>query len=254
MRTLRLVGAAGAAAALLIAGASPALATENEVGLHQDPPITADDPEFAHETCPPIAADLDGWHFVLPGNSTTFVELRVTFEPGGEQVVTEFGPPTDKHAYVASEPGATLVEASATVEGEPVDFRLSHTCPATEEGTSGTTGGEETTGTTGTTGGEETTGTTGTTGGEESAAVTGGEETTGTTGTSGTTGGEAASGEEGMAASGGESGGEAGGDSGGDLAETGSSTPVAALGAGAALLLAAGGYLALRRRNAARQS
>ncbi|MDT0346971.1 LPXTG cell wall anchor domain-containing protein [Streptomyces litchfieldiae] len=37
-----------------------------------------------------------------------------------------------------------------------------------------------------------------------------------------------------------------------DLAETGSSTPVVPLAAGAAALLGAGGYLALRRRNAAR--
>jgi LPXTG-motif cell wall-anchored protein len=42
------------------------------------------------------------------------------------------------------------------------------------------------------------------------------------------------------------------GQAGGDLADTGSSTPVLALSVGAAALLGAGGYLALRRRNAAR--
>jgi LPXTG-motif cell wall-anchored protein len=69
---------------------------------------------------------------VLPGNSTDFVKLTVTFEPGGQTVVTEFGPPSDKHAYVASLPGAKLTSAVAEVDGGDLElFNLSHTCPST---------------------------------------------------------------------------------------------------------------------------
>ncbi|MGP3969518.1 LPXTG cell wall anchor domain-containing protein [Streptomyces sp. 6N223] len=228
MRTLSLLGMAAASTTVLLATAVPASATdgEQEVGLHQSTPITADDPEFAiGEECTGIPEGSDGWHFVLPGNTTTFVELRVTFEPGGELVVTTFGPPSDKHAYVASEAGATLVEASATVEGEPVNFRLSHTCPASDEETPGEeTPGEETPG-------EETPG-------EE----TPGEETPGEE-----TPGEETPAEETPAPEEGVAGGTTpeGED---DLAETGSGTPVFAIAGGAAALLAVGGYLALRRR------
>jgi LPXTG-motif cell wall-anchored protein len=219
MRTFRLLGTAAASATVLLAStAIPAFATdgEHEARLHQPTPITADDSEFAiGEECTGIPEGQDGWHFVLPGNSTTFVELRVTFEPGGEQVVTSFGPPSDKHAYVASETGAELVEASATVEGEPVDFRLSHTCPASEEEA---TPGEETPG-------EETPG-------EETPA----EETP--MPEEGVAGGTTPQGE--VDAEAGEEG---------DLAETGSSTSVFAIAGGAAVLLAAGAYMAVRRRS-----
>ncbi|MGK5531749.1 LPXTG cell wall anchor domain-containing protein [Streptomyces sp. URMC 129] len=251
MRKLSILGTVAAAAVVLVAGATPALATEHEVGLHQEAqlPIVAVDPEFSQgEDCPPVAADQDGWHFVLPGNSTDFVELRVTFEPGGEVVVTTFGPPSDKHAYVASEPGAELVAAEATVDGTAVDFRLSHTCPATETGTSGaaTTSG----------GAEAAVG-----GGEEGASTTGGEEAAATTGGGGEEAAAATGGGEEGASGGEEPQGEAGGEEvpadgeepGGDLAETGSSMPVIALSVGAAVLVGAGGYLALRRRNAAAQ-
>ncbi|WP_326597181.1 LPXTG cell wall anchor domain-containing protein [Streptomyces sp. NBC_01803] len=247
MRKLSILGAVAAAATVLVAGAPPSVVTDHEVGLHQDDqlPISASDPEFSQgEDCPPIGADQDGWHFVLPGNSTTFVELRVTFEPGGEQVVTDFGPPSDKHAYVASEPGAELVAAEATVHGEAVDFRLSHTCPATE---TGTTGGEDATG-----GGEEAA----SGGGEESSSATGGDGGTSEGGeeagaSEGTTSEGTSGGDEPIGQAGGEEAPAAGEDAGGDLAETGSSVPVIALSAGAAALVAAGGYLALRRRNAA---
>ncbi|MEU2393004.1 LPXTG cell wall anchor domain-containing protein [Streptomyces sp. NPDC007369] len=84
------------------------------------------------ETCGNIPATQDGWHFVLPGNSTDFVKVTVTFEPGGKQEVVVFGPPSEKHAYVGSAPGAKLTAASAEVKGGSVDrFILSHTCPST---------------------------------------------------------------------------------------------------------------------------
>lgn len=114
-------------------GAAPALASGNTytVKLHQQTPVSATDPGVSHEGGCPAPADQDGWHFVLPTNAATFVKLTVTFQPGGQQVVTTFGPPTDKHAYVASPAGAKLTSAVAEVKGGSVTFfNLSHTCPA----------------------------------------------------------------------------------------------------------------------------
>ncbi|WP_439679438.1 LPXTG cell wall anchor domain-containing protein [Embleya sp. MST-111070] len=114
-------------------GAAPALASGNTytVDLHQTTPVSATDPGVSHEGGCPAPADQDGWHFVLPTNEAAFVKLTVTFQPGGRQVVTTFGPPTDKHAYVASPAGAKLTSAVAQVKGGSVKFfNLSHTCPA----------------------------------------------------------------------------------------------------------------------------
>ncbi|MFE5212508.1 LPXTG cell wall anchor domain-containing protein [Streptomyces sp. NPDC056600] len=141
------------AATLLLAGAAvPAAATgaENHTEqIHQDLPLTAGG--FQNGDCPTVPAGKDGWHFVLPGNDTVFTKLTLTFEPGGEQVITDFGPPSDKHAYAASEPGAKLVAAVAETEGADVKFfNLSHTCPASsapeqpgEENPGGENPGEE---------------------------------------------------------------------------------------------------------------
>lgn len=129
-----------APALALAASLAPAHATGNETSeppFHQDLPITATDKGVEQQGpggCPGIAAGQDGWHFVLPGsdNTTVFTKLTVTFEPGGQQVITDFGPPTDKHAYAFSPVGAKLVAASAETQGEPVKFfNLSHTCPGT---------------------------------------------------------------------------------------------------------------------------
>lgn len=130
--------ALSATSLLLIAGAAPAFASDDTymVQLRQDLPRTATTndggaPQQGANQCPGTPAGQDGWHFVLPGNSTDFVKLTVTFEPGGQQVVTDFGPPSDKHAYVASAPGAQLTSAVAEVEGGDLElFNLSHTCPA----------------------------------------------------------------------------------------------------------------------------
>ncbi|MGW6786903.1 hypothetical protein ACWF7Q_30030, partial [Streptomyces sp. NPDC054987] len=135
--------AAVATALLLSASAGPAFAADSyEVPLHQakDLPIYA--AQFKGkpgETCASIPATKDGWHFIAPGspNEVSFVKLTVKFEPGGEQVVTTFGPPNENHAYAASEPGAKLVSAVALVEGTTGGgkklewFNLSHTCPST---------------------------------------------------------------------------------------------------------------------------
>ncbi|MBN3929032.1 LPXTG cell wall anchor domain-containing protein [Streptomyces verrucosisporus] len=266
-----------AASCMALAPAAPAFATgSSSPELRQPLPITA--AEFERGECPEsIPADKDGWHFVLPGggkDKPEFVKLTVTFEPGGTQTITEFGPPSDKHAYVASEPGAKLVDIEAEIKGSVKDdkFNLSHTCPATDTtgGSTGETTGETTAGTTtgstgettaGTTtgGGGETTGgstegtTEGTTGettegttGETTEGAAGGEETTG--GTEGSTA-EGSTGETTEGVAGGEEPGASTGE-GGNLAETGSEAPVAALAAAAAALLGAGAYLVMRRRKA----
>ncbi|MFI6448265.1 LPXTG cell wall anchor domain-containing protein [Kitasatospora sp. NPDC050543] len=127
--------AAAAACLALVPATSSAFATAGgtyTVGIHQNPPITATGFAEHEAKCGGIGADQDGWHFVLPGNSTDFVKLTVAFDNGAPQVVTTFGPPTTKHAYVASAPGAKLTSATAEVKGGEVKwFNLSHTCPAT---------------------------------------------------------------------------------------------------------------------------
>ncbi|MEW2631722.1 LPXTG cell wall anchor domain-containing protein [Streptomyces sp. NPDC048389] len=133
------VAAPAVASLLLAASAAPAFATDGTSSpvLRQELPRTAMDkgaPQQGFGNCADIPADKDGWHFVLPGNKAHFVKLTATFEPGGTQVLTSFGPPSDMHAYVASEPGATLTSVTAEIEGSvPKNkFNLSHTCPAGE--------------------------------------------------------------------------------------------------------------------------
>ncbi|MFC7976977.1 LPXTG cell wall anchor domain-containing protein [Streptomyces cinereoruber] len=278
---------AAMAGSLVLAPAALAADGPKPLPLHQvkDLPLTASEFGTQEKVCGNVPTSQDGWHFVLPGSgkggSAVFTELTVTFEPGGTQTVTVFGPPSDKHAYVASQPGAKLVSATAETSA-PVKqgwFNLSHTCPATETGgtTGGTTGetttggstGETTTGgttgetTTGGTTGETTTGgTTGetTTGGTTTGGTTTGETTTGgTTGetTTGGTTGETATGgaTTGGATTGETTGGEAttggsGGTDEGNLAETGSGAPVGVIAATALALAAAGAVLVTRRRKA----
>ncbi|MFF7850834.1 LPXTG cell wall anchor domain-containing protein, partial [Streptomyces sp. NPDC007910] len=183
---------AAMAGSLVLAPAALAADGPKPLPLHQvkDLPLTASEFGTQEKVCGNVPTGQDGWHFVLPGSgkdgSAVFTELTVTFEPGGTQTVTVFGPPSDKHAYVASQPGAKLVSATAETSA-PVKqgwFNLSHTCPATETG--GTTGGTTGETTTGGSTGETTTG--GTTTGETTTGGTTGETTTGETTTGGATG------------------------------------------------------------------
>jgi LPXTG-motif cell wall-anchored protein len=149
MRTLSPARAALLAAAAvgltlsstMTAAAVPAMASgDYTVPLHQQDqlPITAANYPGGGGDCPGVPANKDGWNFVLPGNSTVFTKLTVTFDVGGTQstqVLTTFGPPSDKHANVASAPGAKLIAASADVNGGQVSwFNLSHTCAASQPG------------------------------------------------------------------------------------------------------------------------
>ncbi|MGN9756701.1 LPXTG cell wall anchor domain-containing protein [Streptomyces sp. SD31] len=242
MRTLSRVGALCAVAAAAVFSA-PAAAHATGSGddtytvqLRQELPRTSttDDggaPQEGRDECPGIPEGQDGWHFVLPGNSSDFVKLTVTFEPGGQQVVTDFGPPSDKHAYVASQPGAELTSAVAEVRGGDLElFNLSHTCPATDGGTPSATPTETPSETPGT-----------------PDPTNGGEETTPA---EEPTQGESAEASEEAAPAVSSSPSTQGGDGEGDLAETGNGAPVGLLSAAAAVLLAGGGYLMFRRRKA----
>ncbi|MET9672385.1 LPXTG cell wall anchor domain-containing protein [Streptomyces sp. NPDC006482] len=262
-RTLLSSGAlvAALAGSLVLAPIASASEGPKPLPLNQADKLPLTAGQFQNGDCPPVPAGKDGWHFVLPGNTADFTKLTVTFEPGGEQVITVFGPPTDKHAYVASEPGAKLVSASAEVDGTVKQgfFNLSHTCPATPvtETTSPTTPATETTtpGTETTTPGTETTtpGTETTTPGTE--ATTPGTETTAPGETPAPS--ETPGGTESPSATtpAGETAGTGGtGNTGeGDLAETGSSAPVGVLAAVAVALAGAGAFLVTRRRKAAQQ-
>ncbi|WP_063806614.1 LPXTG cell wall anchor domain-containing protein [Streptomyces regalis] len=241
MRTLTRVGALSAVAAAAVFSA-PAAAHATGSGddsytvqLRQELPRTAttDDggaPQEGRDECPGIPEGQDGWHFVLPGNSSDFVKLTVTFEPGGQQVVTDFGPPSDKHAYVASQPGAELTSAVAEVRGGDLElFNLSHTCPVTDDSAEPTSSASS----------------------EPSEEPS--EEPSGTPSTEASPSAEDSGDSASPAASSSPSAAAGGGSTEGDLAETGNGAPVGLISGVAAALLAAGGYLVFRRRKAAGQ-
>lgn len=102
-------------------------------------PTTAEG--FKNHSCDQIpggaSATQDGWVFVLPGNSGTFVSVTATFKDAGgtthtvsATVLTVNG--TSK-AWVQTPKGWTLIAASASITGSaPKDqFNLTHACPAT---------------------------------------------------------------------------------------------------------------------------
>ncbi|MDQ0843271.1 LPXTG cell wall anchor domain-containing protein [Streptomyces sp. V1I6] len=228
-----------AASLLLVAGAAPALATGSDpytVELRQPLPRTATTQDGAapqEDNCPGVPDGKDGWHFVLPGNESDFVKLTVTFEPGGQQVLTSFGPPSDKHAYVASEPGATLTAVVAEVKGGDLKkFNLSHTCPAEGSGP-----GEPSDKPSDEPGDKP----------SDKPSDKPGEEP------SSTPSAPDASSPAASAPAGSDGPAPSADDAAGDLAETGNGAPIGVLAAAAAALVATGGYLLARRRTAGRQ-
>jgi LPXTG-motif cell wall-anchored protein len=259
-RSLIPAGALVAAMATSLVLAPAAFAAEVPFHHEKDLPIVAADfPDKG--TCPGIEAGQDGWHFVLPGKAT-FTELTVTFEPGGTTTITDFSVfagAKGKHAYVASEPGATLISASAEVDGATAngDFNLSHTCPA-DGTTPGGPGGGGDGGDSGDDGGNGD-------GDNSGDGGNGGNGDGGNSGDDGDKSGDKPGQDEGStptapAEAGGESAGAGATDPAasespaagvsGDLAETGNGAPVGVLAAVAAALVAGGGYLLARRRTA----
>ncbi|MFG2771537.1 LPXTG cell wall anchor domain-containing protein [Streptomyces sp. NPDC048350] len=233
---------AAMAGSLALAPAASAADGPTVLPLHQakDLPLTASEWTGSKEkVCGDIPTGQDGWHFVLPGSgkgeSAVFTKLTVEFKPGGVQTITVFGPPSDKHAYVGSAPGAELISASAEVKGTAKKewFNLSHTCPAsttptptdTPSGTPSETPSETPSGT-------------------PSETPSGTPSETASTGTPSESPSSSESPSTGATPS------ASTGSSGGDLAETGSSAPVGIIAAVAVALAGAGSVLVMRRRKA----
>jgi len=131
----RIAGVVVAGASLAIAVAGIGSAATQYVPLRQATPITAAGFSGHEGQCATIPSTEDGWAFVLPGRSSFFVSLTVTFKPGGTKRITTFRPPSDNYAYVGSAPGAVLERASATVQTrdrarQARSFYLSYTCLA----------------------------------------------------------------------------------------------------------------------------
>jgi hypothetical protein len=141
MRKLQhLLGGAAALATLaafIVLGVGPSAADGGTPAtLHADH-IGATNPGFSKGSCPSSSYGSWGWHFVLPGNDTTFVSISVTFEHEG--TVTSFiSHPTGKHAYVYTHQADKLLSATAMVDGPQTWFNLSHVCTGTYESTTTT--------------------------------------------------------------------------------------------------------------------
>ena len=106
----------------------------------------------------PVQPGEVAWHFILPQSLqrpgtpvNVFDTLMVTFQTAGPitlSAVTEFGPPSNAHAYVFTPTDDTLTAGSATIGREiaadPLiandpQFNLSHTCASTTQPTTTTT-------------------------------------------------------------------------------------------------------------------
>jgi len=102
---------------------------------------------FGTQSCAQVGgpvAGMDGWVFVLPGNSNvtgTFTALFLTFQkPDGTLVNLTI--PTDggaissgggtSKAWIQTPAGWTLIAATANITGTASSFNLTHTCPAVQ--------------------------------------------------------------------------------------------------------------------------
>ncbi|WP_412539238.1 hypothetical protein R8Z50_25765 [Longispora sp. K20-0274] len=130
-------------AALALAG--PA-AADTTIPIHASQvPTTA--AGFATHSCDNIpdgaSGTLDGWVFVLPGNSGAFTSVTATFaKPGGGTETVTVGADHilsngASKAWIQTAAGWTLTAASATITGSAAQeyFNLTHACPTTGGGT-----------------------------------------------------------------------------------------------------------------------
>jgi hypothetical protein len=137
-----LVAAAGLVGSLAVASAAQAAIVTIPINPG-NVPTTAGEFENSCENLPAdIAADIDGWVFVLPaaaGAEGNFISVTATFEDAGgdEHVLSTDGDGAivagsgDNKAYILAPAGWTLVDAEAEVEDpdEGAQFNLTHTCP-----------------------------------------------------------------------------------------------------------------------------
>jgi hypothetical protein len=136
----RLAGVIAAVGAFVIAGAGTGSAATfgSPYQVPLDPSTTT--PVKAADFSPTggcdgiVPANEDGWHFAVPDTFSAIVSLDLTFNsrPGALGVVFT---QDRQQAFVATLPGAQLMQASATVmtaDGEPQiqSFKLASTCPA----------------------------------------------------------------------------------------------------------------------------
>lgn len=141
----RLATVAGAALAVGLSAASPALADTTIPINPGNVPTTAADYEQGCDFGGGPYADKDVWVFVLPGNSGDFVSVTATFSTSGgivtRTIPTDGGAIVDdkgtSKAWIATAAGWTLTGATAVITGTaPQDrFNLTHTCAATGKGT-----------------------------------------------------------------------------------------------------------------------
>ncbi|CAF4473352.1 unnamed protein product [Rotaria socialis] len=89
--------------------------------------VGSTNPGFQQGDCPVSVNGAFGWHFVLTGTSTSIVSIRCVFNAAGV-VTSMIQVPSDKHAYVFTRTGDTLLEASAVVNGPDTEFNLSNVC------------------------------------------------------------------------------------------------------------------------------
>lgn len=142
---VRLATIAGAALAVGLSAASPALADTTIPINPGNVPTTADDYEQGCDFGGGPFADKDVWVFVLPGNSGDFVSVTATFSTSDGTVTRTI--PTDggaivddkgtSKAWIATSAGWTLTGATAVITGTSPQnqFNLTHTCAATGKGT-----------------------------------------------------------------------------------------------------------------------
>jgi hypothetical protein len=154
LKLRHLATSVAATTALALVGAAPAFAQETTINIRDSHvPTTAEG--FKNVKCEGpfenLDGDVDGWHFVLPGNDASFVSLTLTYDtPDGDVVATiastdssapSVGPGWSgyidaagasgafRHAYVFTDADWTLTAGSAVSEGGHDVFNLSHTCP-----------------------------------------------------------------------------------------------------------------------------
>ncbi len=144
----RLAATAGAAIVIGLGAGSPAWA-DTSIGINPgNVPTTA--AGYGSKDCDPHFgggphAGTDVWVFVLPGGKDAgdFVSVTATFgTPGGAETLTipaDGGAiVTDKgasKAWIATPSGWTLTGATAVITGTAAKFNLTHTCPASGNGT-----------------------------------------------------------------------------------------------------------------------
>ena len=125
-----LAAMAGGAVSLTGAHASTTASLKSSHVGALNPGFTSTDPVDCSPTPPSGEEGWWAWHFVLPGNDTTFQSLNITFKNYGSQTVF-VSAQSGKGAYVYTPGPDKLASGTAQVNGTETVFNLSHVCPGT---------------------------------------------------------------------------------------------------------------------------